>query len=122
MVILFDQFNLPDSIYEVVFATSPQIIVSEMLIRYVKKRKGSVTKSEMSKFATDLHEGKVSWQGKNISYNKRQFYDRILTPMKAMGLIRYDMYKRTYSLSKTFHQALTQIAELWLKEYDKPLS
>ena len=119
MVILFDQYNLPDDIYEVVFATEQQRIVAALLVRYIKNKKGSVTKPEMSSFATDLHEGKIKHNGEKISYNKRQFYDRILTPMKAMGLVSYDMYNRNYSLSKRFHKALQEIAELWLEEYNK---
>ena len=120
MVILFDQYNLPDSIYDVIFATDQQKIVAELLIKHIKQKKSSINKAEMSKFATDLHEGKVSHEGKKISYNKRQFYDRILTPMKAMGILNYDMYKRTYSLSKNFAPAIQKIAEMWLEEYNKP--
>ncbi len=120
MVILFDQYNLPENIYEIVFATKQQEIVAQMLVKYIKENKGSLSKSEMSQFATDLHEGKLVWEGNNISYNKRQFYDRILTPLKAMGIVHYDMYNRTYSLSKNFHKALQSIAEIWLEEYAKP--
>ena len=119
MVILFDQYNLPDSVYEVIFATDQQRIVAELLIKQIKQKKGSVTKPEMSAFATDLHEGKVNHNGKKISYNKRQFYDRILTPMKAMGIVNYDMYKRTYSISKNFASAIQKIAEMWLEEFGK---
>jgi hypothetical protein len=119
MVILFDQFNLPENIYEVVFATEQQEVVAELLINYIKKNNGSVTKAEMSKFAQDLHEGKIVHQGNTISYNKRQFYDRILTPLKAMGIVHYDMYNRNYSVSKNFHKALMAIADMWMKEYAK---
>ncbi|MBW2971131.1 hypothetical protein KY320_03150 [Candidatus Woesearchaeota archaeon] len=121
MVILFDQFNLPESIYEVVFATEQQKVVGELLIHYIKEKGGSVNKAEMSSFATDLHEGKIKHEGKSISYNKRQFYDRILTPMKGMGLVSYHMYKRTYSLSKNFVDALQRIGEMWVKEHDTKL-
>jgi len=120
MVILFDQYNLPESIYEIVFATEQQEMVAEMLVRFIKKNNGILTKSEMSRFATDLHEGKQIWNNNKVSYNKRQFYDRILTPLKAMGIIHYDMYNRTYALSKNFHKALLSIAEIWLQEYAKP--
>jgi hypothetical protein len=119
MVILFDQYNLPDNIYEIIFATDQQEMVAEMLVKFIKNNKGTLTKSEMSQFATDLHEGKAVWNNNKVSYNKRQFYDRILTPMKAMGVIHYDMYNRTYSLSKNFHKALLSIAEIWLAEYSK---
>lgn len=119
MVILFDQFNLPESIYEVIFATEQQKKVAELLIRHIKDNKGTLNKKEMSEFATALHEGKAKYKGKPISYNKRQFYDRILTPMKAMGIVGYDMYKRKYSLSKRFSNALHEIADMWLEEHDK---
>ena len=103
MVILFDQFNLPDDIYKIIFATEQQEIVARMLIKYMWEQDGEIGKTEMSLFATALHEGKavVKEGGKGpmdkelrISYNKRQFYDRILTPMRGMGLIEYDLYKK----------------------------
>lgn len=119
MVILFDQFNLPENVFEIIYATDQQRLVAALLIKYIKDNKGTVTKPEMSKFATDLHEGKINHAGRKISYNKRQFYDRILTPMKAMGMVSYDMYKRLYSISKNFASALQSIAELWLEEVDK---
>jgi len=54
-----------------------------------------------------------------ISYNKRQFYDRILTPMKSMGIIDYDLYKKTYRLSDKFNKDLIRIGLMWLKELRK---
>jgi len=33
MVILVDQYNLPDDIYEIIFATSQQKIVAKVLVR-----------------------------------------------------------------------------------------
>lgn len=122
MVILFDQYNLPDNVYEIVFATEQQKVVAELLIMRMKENKYSFNKSEMSKFATDLHEGKSKFNGQKISYNKRQFYDRILTPMKSMGIVNYDMYKRLYSISKNFASAIEKISDMWLEEYDKKAS
>ena len=94
MVILFDQFHLPDDIFHIIFATEQQSIVARLLIEEMKQRGGQMGKTEMSMFATQLHEGKLEDDNpiqmrpvKNISYNKRQFYDRILTPMKSMGII-----------------------------------
>ena len=83
MVILFDQFNLPEDIFEIVFATQQQVIVSKLLIRHMKEKGGEIGKTEMSLFATKLHEGELvttlntpEFKGKKvkISYNKRQFY------------------------------------------------
>lgn len=128
MVILFDQHNLPSNAFEVVFATPQQVIVGRVLVDFMKKNDGEVTKSELSDFATHLNDGKVITQideepfiGKNVklSYNKRQFYDRILTPMRAMGLIYYDLYNKTYKLSDNFNKAIQSIADLWSKEIDK---
>ena len=125
MVVLFDQFNLPDDIYEVIFATKQQKIVGKLLIKEMKKKKGEMTKSDMSAFATALHEGSYVTQleeppyaGKKVklSYNKRQFYDRILTPMKGMGLIDYDLYKKTYRISDKFNRAMTKIGLMWIRE------
>lgn len=125
MVILFDRFNLPEDIYEVIFATDQQRIVGKLLINYLKEKGGEITKTEMSMFATDLHEGKIvttldkpPYLGKKvkISYNKRQFYDRILTPMKAMGLIDYDLYKKTYRISDKFNKAMIKVGLMWVRE------
>ena len=128
MVILFDQFNLPDDIYKVVFATEQQEIVGKMLINYMAENGGEIGKTEMSLFATKLHEGKaiIKEKGKSplqkeqrISYNKRQFYDRILTPMRGMGLIDYDLYKKTYKISDRFNKLMIKIGLLWLRELEK---
>ena len=108
MVILVDQFNLPEDVFKVIFATEQQEVVGKMLIKYMWENGGEIGKTEMSMFATALHEGKavVKEQGRSplqkqvrISYNKRQFYDRILTPMRGMGMIEYDLYKKTYKIS-----------------------
>ena len=130
MVILFDRFNLPEDIYEVIFATKQQIIVAKLLIEMMKDNGGEIYKTEMSLFATKLHEGSLitdlieepPYKGKKVkvSYNKRQFYDRILTPMKSMGLIDYDLYKKTYRISDKFNKDLQHIGLLWIREMRKP--
>ena len=130
MVMLFDRFNLPDDIYEVIFATKQQIIVAKLLIEMIKENDGEINKTEMSLFATKLHEGNLitdlieeaPYKGKKVkvSYNKRQFYDRILTPMKSMGLIDYDLYKKTYKLSDHFNKEMIRVGLLWLQEMRKP--
>ena len=51
-----------------------------------------------------------------LSYNKRQFYDRILTPMRAMGMIDYDLYKKKYVISHKFVNELNKIGMLWRKQ------
>jgi len=130
MVILFDRFNLPEDIYEVVFATKQQIIVAKLLIEMMKDNGSEIGKTEMSLFATRLHEGSLvtdlidepPYKGKKVkvSYNKRQFYDRILTPMKSMGLIDYDLYKKTYRISDKLNKDLQHIGLLWIREMRKP--
>lgn len=130
MVILFDQFNLPENIYEIIFATKQQVIVAKMLIEEMKNKEGEIGKTEMSMFATALHEGievevitheKIGVKKKTkISYNKRQFYDRILTPMKTMGLIDYDLYKKTYKISEKLNKNMMRIGLMWLQELRKP--
>ena len=128
MVILFDRFNLPDDVYEIIFATKQQKIVGKLLIEHIKDSGNEVTKTEMSLFATKLHEGNLiaeidepEFKGKKVklSYNKRQFYDRILTPMKSMGIIDYDLYRKTYKLSDKFNKDMTRIGLMWLKELRK---
>lgn len=124
MVILFDQYNMSDDIYEIVFATKQQIIVAKLLLNIIKQKNGEITKTEMSYFATRLHEGEmedtisppVGSKPVKISYNKRQFYDRILTPMKSMGMIDYDLYKKTYKISERFNKAMIKIGIMWLNE------
>ncbi|MDP7322973.1 MAG: hypothetical protein QF655_02645, partial [Candidatus Woesearchaeota archaeon] len=59
MVILFDRFNLPEDIFEVIFATKQQIIVAKLLIAMIKENEGEINKTEMSLFATKLHEGNL---------------------------------------------------------------
>lgn len=128
MVILFDRFNLPNDIYEIIFSTNQQKIVARELIKFMVARKGEIGKTDMSEFATQLHEGKYEcileeapYKGKRVklSYNKRQFYDRILTPMKAMGLIDYDLYKKTYRISSKFTVDLVKIGSMWKEELRK---
>lgn len=129
MVILFDQFNMPDDIFEVVFATKQQTVVAKLLIQRMKENDNILGKTEMSLFATKLHEGELVaeiedpvYRGKKVklSYNKRQFYDRILTPMKSMGMIDYDLYKKHYRLSDKFNKAMIKIGILWMQELRKP--
>ena len=130
MVILFDRYNLPEEIFEVIFATKQQVIVAKLLVGMIKENDGEINKTEMSLFATKLHDGELitdlieeePYKGKKVkvSYNKRQFYDRILTPMKSMGIIEYDLYKKTYRLSENFNKEMIRIGLLWLKELRKP--
>ncbi len=128
MVILFDRFNLPADIFETIFATKQQKIVAKELVKYMVENKAEITKTEMSLFATMLHDGKYEavldeepYKGKKVrlSYNKRQFYDRILTPMKSMGLIDYDLYKKTYRLSVKFKNDMMKIGIMWDQELRK---
>jgi len=126
MVILFDQFNLPEDIFKIIFATEQQEIVAKLLIRHIKENGGEIGKTEMSLFATKLHEGTLvdddaerspfRKESPKISYNKRQFYDRILTPMKSMGIIDYDLYKKTYKISDKFNKLMIRIGLMWLRE------
>ncbi|MBI2125462.1 hypothetical protein HYV87_03480 [Candidatus Woesearchaeota archaeon] len=128
MVILIDQQNLPEDIYKVIFATEQQEIVAKMLIKYMAENDGEIGKTEMGLFASNLHEGKaiIKEKGKSplqqesrMSYNKRQFYDRILTPMRGMGLIEYDLFKKTYKLSDRFNRLMIKIGLLWLRELER---
>jgi len=130
MVLLFDIFHLPENIYDIIFATEQQAIVSKLLVDELKQHNGSLGKTEMSLFATRLHDGVVieiekgegpfkKKEKTKISYNKRQFYDRILTPMKSMGLIDYDMYKKQYTLSDKFNKAMIKLGLMWIQELQR---
>jgi ribosomal protein S4E len=130
MVVLFDQYNLPEDIFEVIFATTQQVEVAKLLIEEMKVKGGEIGKTEMSMFATALHDGttiETTTPGPfrqkktvKVSYNKRQFYDRILTPMKTMGLIDYDLYKKTYKISEKFNKNMMRIGLMWLQELRRP--
>ena len=85
MVILVDQGNLPEDIYNVIFATEQQQLVAKMLLKYMWENGGEIGKTEMGFFANNLHEGKAIIkeggrtafeQEQRISYNKRQFYEQ----------------------------------------------
>jgi hypothetical protein len=127
MVILFDQFNLSHDVFEIIFATEQQVDVGRLLIDELKKYNGVLDKTQMSDFANRLHDGitytkevddgfSVKRKQIVISYNKRQFYDRILTPMKAMGMIDYDLYKKVYKLSDSFTKTIQRVAQMWVAE------
>lgn len=115
--------------YDLIFATEQQAIVARLLVEYMKSNAGEIGKSEMSLFANQLQEGSMivsiptpKYRGKKIklSYNKRQFYDRILTPCMSMGIITYDMYKKKYRISEDFNKEMIRIGLKWLKELRKP--
>ena len=128
MVILYDRFNLSNDIFEIIFSTEQQKIVAKELIKFINENNAEISKTQMSFFATQLHDGKYECildsgvhKGKRakLSYNKRQFYDRILTPMKSMGLIEYDLYKKTYKISTKFSNDLMKIGLMWKNELRK---
>ncbi|HII29471.1 hypothetical protein COT48_05770 [Candidatus Woesearchaeota archaeon CG08_land_8_20_14_0_20_47_9] len=129
MVILFDQFNMPKDVYGIIFATEQQGVVAKLLIDYMKTNNSEIGRTEMSLFATQLHNGEIvttidlpPYAGRRVklSYNKRQFYDRIVTPMKSMGLIEYDLYKKTYRLTDRFNKLMIKIGLEWLQELKRP--
>jgi len=127
MVILFDQFNLSEDMFEVIFATEQQIQVAQLFMQELRAHGGVLDKTQMSDFANRLHDGLAITQDTHIgprvvsrpvqlSYNKRQFYDRILTPMKAMGLVDLDLYQKTYKLSDRFTKTMNRVASMWITE------
>lgn len=121
---------MPDDIYKIVFPTDRQQVVAKLLIKLMKENGGSIGKTEMSMFATQLHDGTlvddtfpirpgIPSKKPTLSYNKRQFYDRILTPLKSMGMIDYDLYKKNYSISDSFNKAMIRIGLAWVRELRK---
>ena len=129
MVILVDEEHLPDDIYKIICATEQQEIVAKLLIKYMMDNNGEIGKTEMGVFAQKLHDGQVTrripvgtsplLKEAKISYNKRQFYDRILTPLRGMGLIEYDLYRKKYLLSDRFNKLMVRIGLLWLRELER---
>jgi len=95
----------------------------------MKDNDSMMTKTEMSLFATRLSEGtliddredaqRFGKKPQPLSYNKRQFYDRILTPLKSMGLIEYNLYDKNYRLSDKFNKVMIKIGLLWLRELQR---
>lgn len=128
MVILFDRFHMPEDVLDIIFSTKQQKIVAAELLKFIADNNGSIGKTEMSMFASKLHDGEYEtilneepYKGKKVklSYNKRQFYDRILTPMKSMGLIDYDMYQKTYNLSDRFNNEMIKVGLMWKEKLRK---
>ena len=127
MVLLFDQFNLPDDIHKIIFPTEQQQVVAKMLLAYMWENGSEIGKTEMGLFAAKLHEGEKIDTGEKeplakeqrISYNKRQFYDRILTPMRGMGMIEYDLYRKVYKVSDRFNKMMMKLGLMWLREIEK---
>jgi hypothetical protein len=126
MTILFDKENLPEDVFKVVFPTDRQVVVAKLLIKKMMDNGGFLGKTEMSLFATQLHDGTLiddlappsplRKTPPKISYNKRQFYDRILTPLRSMGMIDYDLYKKIYIVSDRFNKLMIKIGLLWLRQ------
>ncbi len=99
-----------------------------MLLQYMWKNSGKIGKTEMGVFAARLDQGEAIIQEKGksplqpelrLSYNKRQFYDRILTPMRGMGLIEYDLFKKTYRVSDKFNKLMIKVGLMWLRELER---
>jgi hypothetical protein len=108
------------------------VIVGRLLIDEFKQNNGELGKTEMSLFANRLHDGTTvdvieelgpvkRTKKVQVSYNKRQFYDRILTPMRSMGMIDYDMYKKKYFISDKFNGSVKKIGMMWVQEISIPL-
>ena len=72
MVMLFDRFNLSEDIFDILFATEQQKLVGKLLIEYIKGNEGEITKTEMSFFATHLHEGKYVFDGSIIGIQAKK--------------------------------------------------
>lgn len=128
MVIIFDRENLSDDIYEVIFSTRHQIIVGKSLIRFFRENGNELDKTSMSFFVNMLHEGDLettideppyAGQRVRLTYNRRQFYERILGPFKSMGLIDFDSQSKKYTLSNNFIKDLKKIGVLWHRELAK---
>lgn len=126
MVIIVDQFNMPDNVYEVIFTTKQQAIVAKTLIDKMKENNGVFEKTDMSIFANALHEGAILTETKDekfkdmkirLSYNKKQFYERILTPLKSMGIVEYDLYNKVYKVSDRFNKLMIKISIMWSQEF-----
>ena len=79
---IFDKFNLSEDIFDILFATEQQKLVAKLLIEYIKENEREITKTEMSFFATKLHEGKYVFSGELI--NLAFSFSSILLPAKPI--------------------------------------
>lgn len=108
MVVLFDRSTLSANVFETLFATAEQAAAARALVDALKQNNCEFTRQEMSAFANELHAGKG-----NVKYNRRQFYERILTPMKGMGLVEYVELQKCYRITAKFSDDLLRIAQQW---------
>ena len=121
MTVLFSRTDLPtQDIFLIVFSTEQQRVVGNLLLDFVIKNNGEIKNTQMSAFATNLHFGKLNKifeheKAKGIKYNKRQFYDRIVTPMKEMGMLDYQKEQKSYKISLDFNRLTAKIGGLWLE-------
>jgi DNA excision repair protein ERCC-2 len=80
---------------------------------------GRCIRSETDKGVIVFLDQRYAWPRYKNCFSKD--HDRILTPMKSMGLIDYDLYKKTYKLSDKFYNEMMQIAVMWKEELHKPV-
>ena len=117
------------NIIDIIFQLETQRKVVKVLIEYLKNKK-YVSKKEISHFADLLNTGKLNLLGneyyeiknkikfniKELKYNRKQFYSRILKVMINMGLVNLGLYDKKYRLSIEFIDNMNKICDLWKKE------
>ncbi|MBT3408071.1 hypothetical protein HOK68_04625 [Candidatus Woesearchaeota archaeon] len=119
------------NIIDIIFQLETQRKVVKVLIEYLKNKK-YVSKKEISHFADLLNTGKLNLLGneyyeiknkikfniKELKYNRKQFYSRILKVMINMGLVNLGLYDKKYRLSIEFIDNMNKICDLWKKELE----
>ena len=119
------------NIIDIIFQLETQRKVVKVLIEYLKNKK-YVSKKEISHFADLLNTGKLNLLGneyyeiknkikfniKELKYNRKQFYSRILKVMINMGLVNLGLYDKKYRLSIEFIDNMNKICDIWKKELE----
>lgn len=125
MTILFNSNEMSD-IVQIIFPLENQWKCAKLLIEYIKSH-NYISKAQISKLADLLNEGNLKELGEEfydlnskldfelevLKYNRKQFYSRIVGPMKEMGLINLGLYDKKYRLSLEFLDNLEKLKELW---------
>ena len=128
MVILIDQQNLPEDVYAVIFATEQREVVAKMLVKYMAENGAKWERQRWVCSPTTFTKGKLSSRKKaNLPCSRKQgclttrgnFMIGSLRRCASMGLIEYDLFKKTYKLSDKFNKLMVRIGLMWLRELDR---
>ena len=73
---------------EVLFPNKKTEAAARAFVGWLKENGGRATKSEVSKFADSLQEGRLTLEGNVLRYSRRNFYLTILRTLVNMGFLQ----------------------------------